>query len=496
MSAPKTSAGRSFPLGATIAAEGINFCLYSKHAERVDLLLFDRPKDAISSHVIALDPQLNRTNGYWHVQVDGINPGQLYGYRVSGPSDPAAGLRFDAQKLLIDPYALAVTNTEHYSRSQAAAKGDNTAAAMKSVVVDPTKYDWQGDRRLERPFVDAVIYELHVGGFTRNPNSGLLPQQRGTYAGLIEKIPYLVDMGIKTVELMPVQQFDAQAAPNGANYWGYQPVAWFAPHAAYSSRRDPLGPVDEFRDLVKALHRADIEVLLDVVFNHTAEGNARGPTLSLRGIDNPTYYILEAADRSKYVDDTGCGNTTNANEPIVRQTIIDCLRYWVEHMHVDGFRFDLAASMSRGEDGEPLAHPPMLLDIDADPVLAGTKIIAEAWDAAGLYELANFPGDRWAVWNGRFRDTVRQFVKGADGAAASLGDCLVASATYFHQSDRLPSRSVNFVTAHDGFTLNDLVSYDVKHNEANGENNSDGTVDNFSWNCGAEGPTDDAAIEA
>ena len=320
--------------------------------------------------------------------------------------------------------------------------------------------------------------------------------KRGTYAGLIEKIPYLVDLGIKTVELMPVQQFDAQASPNGTNYWGYQPIAWFAPHRAYSSRTDAVGPVHEFRDMVKALHRAGIEVILDVVFNHTAEGDETGPTLSLRGFDNPTYYILDPSDKAMYVDDTGCGNTINGNEPFVRRMILDCLRYWVEQMHVDGFRFDLAASLSRGEDGQPLAHPPILLDIETDPVLAGTKIIAEAWDAAGLYQVANFCGDRWAVWNGQFRDHVRRFVRSDAGTVGALADNLVASANLFQQSDRLPSRSVNFITAHDGFTLNDLVTYNDKHNEANGESNRDGTNDNESWNCGVEGPTDDPAIEA
>ncbi len=295
---------------------------------------------------------------------------------------------------------------------------------------------------------------------------------------------------------MPVQQFDAQAAPTGTNYWGYQPIAWFAPHRAYSSQTDAVGPVNEFRDMVKALHRADIEVILDVVFNHTAEGDESGPTLSLRGFDNPTYYILDPPNQAKYVDDTGCGNTINGNEPVVRRMILDCLRYWVEQMHVDGFRFDLAASLSRGEDGQPLAHPPILLDIEADPVLAGTKIIAEAWDAAGLYQIANFCGDRWAVWNGQFRDHVRRFVKSDVGTVGALADNLVASANLFQQSGRLPSRSVNFITAHDGFTLNDLVTYNDKHNEANGESNRDGTNDNESWNCGVEGPTEDPAIEA
>jgi isoamylase len=492
----RTTPGRSHPIGATVVEGGVNFCVYAKHATGVELLRFDRPEAARAVQTIALDPQQNRTYDYWHVLVQGLQPGALYGYRVQGPPRPTPGLRYDPNKLLVDPYALAVANTERYDRARAAAAGDNAAAALKSVVVDPTQYDWEEDTPLERPFVDALIYELHAAGFTRNPNSGVAPERRGTYAGLVEKIPYLVDLGIKTVELMPVQQFDHQAAPNGTNYWGYQPVAWFAPHCGYSSRRDVLAPLREFRDLVKALHRADVEVILDVVFNHTAEGDATGPTLSLRGFDNPTYYLLDGANRTKYIDDTGCGNTVNGNEPVVRRMILDCLRYWVEHMHVDGFRFDLAASLSRDINGEPLARPPILLDIEADPVLAGTKIIAEAWDAAGLYQLANFGCDRWSVWNGQYRDHVRRFVKGDAATVGVLADNLVGSANLFQHADRLPSRSVNFITAHDGFTLNDLVSYDDKHNEANGEENHDGTNDNYSWNCGVEGPTDDPAIEA
>ncbi len=492
----EASTGRSFPIGATVSADGVNFCVYSEHATVVELLLFDRADDAEPARTFRLDPEENRTYHYWHVFVQGIKAGQIYGYRADRLGDPAAGLRFDPAKLLVDPYALAVVNTEQYQRAKAAAPGDNAVYAMKSVVVDPTAYDWEGDTPIRRPFVDAVIYEMHVAGFTRNPNSGLERAKRGTYAGLIEKIPYLRDLGILAVELMPVQQFDAQAAPAQTNYWGYQPVAWFAPHRAYSSQTDALGPLNDFRDMVKALHRAGIEVILDVVFNHTAEGDDRGPFLSLRGLDNPTYYILNPDNPAQYVDDTGCGNTINGNETIVRRMILDCLRYWVEHMHVDGFRFDLASSLSRGEDGRPLDKPPILLDIEADPVLAGTRIIAEAWDAAGLYQVATFAGDRWAVWNGQYRDHVREFVKGNTGTVGALGDSLLGGDSLFHQPGRNPSRSVNFVTAHDGFTLNDLVSYNGKHNESNGENNKDGTDDNNSWNCGVEGSTDEAKVEA
>jgi isoamylase len=486
------AAGRSYPVGATASGDGVNFCVYSKAATRVELLLFEKPEDASPAEIIRLEP----TYHWWHAFVRGIGPGQLYGYRGHGADDAAAGLRFDPAKLLLDPYALLVANTERYERLKAAAPGDNMACALKGVVVDPVAYDWEGDAPLHRALVDGVTYEMHVGGFTRDPSSGVAPARRGTYAGLIEKIPYLVDLGVTSVELLPVQQFDVQAAPNGTNYWGYQPIGWFAPHRPYSSAKELLGPVAEFREMVKALHRAGIEVILDVVFNHTAEGDAGGPTLSLRGFDNPTYYNLDGGDPARYVDYTGTGNTVNGNETIVRRMILDCLRHWVQHMHIDGFRFDLASALSRGEDGQPLDKPPILLDIEADPVLAGTRVIAEAWDAAGLYQVTSFAGDRWAVWNGTFRDDVRRFVKGDAGVASHLADRVAGSSHLFEQRDRDPGRSVNFVTAHDGFTLDDLVSYDRKHNEANGEDNRDGTDDNLSWNCGAEGPARDPAVES
>ncbi len=488
--------GRSHPVGATVTREGVNFCVYSKHAARIDLLLFDHAGDPQPSAIVDLDPRENRTYNWWHVLVRGIGAGQLYGYRAHGPTRPALDLRFDPEKLLLDPYALSVANVDGYDRARAAAPGDNTASAMKSVVVDPAAYDWEGEPPRHRAFADAVIYEAHVGGFTRHPSSGVAPERRGTYAGLVEKIPYLQDLGIRSIELMPVQQFDAQNAPHGLNYWGYQPVAWFAPHRGYSSIAGPSGPVDEFRDMVKALHRAGIEVILDVVFNHTAEADERGPTLSLRGLDNPTYYILDPYDPSRYVDTTGTGNTINGNEPVVRRMILDALRHWVQHMHVDGFRFDLASSLSRGEDGSPLARPPILLDIEVDPVLAGAGIIAEPWDVAGLYQVARFPGDRWAVWNGAYRDNVRRFVKSDEGVVGAVADSVSGSAGLFGDLERDPSRSVNFVTAHDGFTLADLVSYDRKHNDANGEEGRDGSDANDSWNCGAEGPSDDPEVES
>jgi glycogen operon protein len=487
--------GRSSPLGATVVDGGVNFSLFSRTASGVELLFFDREDDATPSRVVRIDPTTNRIYHYWHVFVPGVRPGQLYGYRVEGPSDPARGLRFDSTKVLIDPYGRGVVVPKNYTREAAQRDGDNVRTAMKSVVVDPGAYDWEGDIPLCRPSARTIIYEMHVRGFTRHPSSGVGEKTRGTYAGLIEKIPYLQELGITAVELLPVFQFDAQDCPKGkVNYWGYAPVSFFAPHQAYSSRQDPLGSVDEFRDMVKALHRAGIEVILDVVYNHTAEGDHTGPMLSFRGIDNPTYYILEDGG-SRYANYTGCGNTLNANHPVVRRMIVDSLRYWVEEMHVDGFRFDLASILSRDASGNPLPHPPVLWDIESDPSLAGTKLIAEAWDAAGLYQVGSFIGDAWKEWNGRFRDDVRDFFRGEPGALRRVADRMVGSPEIYGHKQREAEQSVNFVTCHDGFTLNDLVSYNQKHNEANGEDNRDGGNDNRSWNCGVEGPTDDAALE-
>ena len=357
---------------------------------------------------------------------------------------------------------------------------------MKSVVVDTSTYDWEGDAPLRCPSSQTIVYEMHVRGFTRDPNSGVSDEIRGTYAGLIEKIPYLQQLGITAVELLPIFQFDPQDCPPGhVNYWGYAPVSFFAPHQTYSSRQDHLGPVDEFRDMVKALHRAGIEVILDVVFNHTAEGDHTGPTLSFRGLANDVYYILEK-DRSRYANYSGTGNTLNANNPIVRRMIVDSLCYWVEEMHVDGFRFDLASILARDSAGELMSSPPVLWDIDSDPALADTKIIAEAWDAAGLYQVGSFIGDSWKEWNGRFRDDVRSFVRGERGSVGRVADRFLGSPEIYSHKEREAEQSVNFVTCHDGFTLNDLVSYDQKHNLENGEGNRDGTDDNRSWNCGVE----------
>ena len=491
---PSPMTGRPYPLGATVADGGTNFSLYSRTAAGVDLLLFDR-EDAGPSRSVPLDPVANRTYHYWHTFVPGVRAGQLYGYRVRGPSDPANGLRFDPAKSLLDPYGRGVVVPTGYAPETARRPGDNAPTAMKSVVVDPFDYDWEGDTPLRHPSARTVIYEMHVRGFTRHPNSGVKDNIRGTYAGLVEKIPYLKDLGVTAVELLPVHAFDTQACPPGlVNYWGYQPVSYFAPHPQYSSRRDPAGPVTEFRDMVKALHRAGIEVILDVVFNHTAEGGHDGPTLCYRGIDNPTYYVLEQGG-ARYADFSGCGNTLNANHPIVRRMIVDSLRYWVTEMHVDGFRFDLASILARAPDGTVLPNPPVLWDIESDPALAGTKLIAEAWDAAGLYQVGSFVGDAWKEWNGRFRDDARDFFRGEPGSVARFADRMLGSHEVYGHKQREAEQSVNFVTCHDGFSLNDLVSYNGKHNEANGEENRDGANDNKSWNCGVEGPTTDPAVE-
>ncbi len=487
--------GRSYPLGATVYKDGVNFCVYSKNSTAMELLFFRYPDAATPTQIIRLDPKLNRTFQYWHLFVPGVRPGQLYAYRASGPFEPELGHRFDPHKLLIDPYARCISVPEGYDRDAGALTGDNSALAMKSVVVDPSLYDWEGDTPLQRPFAQTVIYEMHVGGFTRHPNSGITSELRGTYLGLIEKIPYLVDLGITAVELLPVFQFDEQEAPDGlTNYWGYNPVSFFAPHRGYSAYEGPVCPINEFRDMVKALHRAGIEVILDVVYNHTAESDHTGPTFCYKGLENSTYYIL-GKDKSRYTDYSGTGNTLNANHSVVRRLILDSLHYWVGEMHVDGFRFDLASILSRDESGTPLANPPVLWEIETDPVLAGTKLIAEAWDAAGLYQVGSFIGAKWKEWNGRFRDDVRSFIRGDPGIVPKVASRLLASPDIYGHEEREPEQSINFVTSHDGFTLNDQVSYDYKHNHANHEGNKDGQDYNLSWNCGIEGPTDNPTIE-
>jgi glycogen operon protein len=479
------SGGRAYPLGAHRVDGGTNFSVWSRTAAGVDLLLFDDVDDARPARTIPLDRQRNRTAYYWHVFVPDAGSGQVYAWRVH-----------NTPGTLLDPYGVAVAVPTRYDRMAGTRAQRDPRTAMKSVVADLDGYDWEGDVPLGRPFARTVIYELHVRGFTAHPNSGLEPALAGTYAGLVAKIPYLQSLGITAVELMPVQAFDPQDAPSGlVNYWGYSPVSFFAPHAAYASCRDPVGALDEFRDMVKELHRAGIEVILDVVFNHTAEGGADGPTFCWRGLDRETYYLLDPTDSSRYLDVTGCGNTVNANHSVVRRMIVDALHHWVGRMHVDGFRFDLASALTRDQHGVPMADPPLIWEIENDPILVGTKVIAEAWDVAGLYQLGSFVGDRWREWNGKFRDDIRRFSRGDPGTVALLPNRLLGSPDLFERRPAEVEHSINFVACHDGFTLNDLVSYARKHNEANLDQNRDGADDNHSTNCGVEGPSDDPEIE-
>jgi len=490
----KVQSGTPFPLGASIHKDGVNFSIYSKSATSMNLVLFASEDAVTPSARIKLTKQKNRTAHYWHVLVAGIECGQLYGFEVDGPNDLDRGLRFDKEKVLIDPYARALTYGDSYDRGAACIPGSNAHCCMKSAVVDLRGFDWQDTTPPNTALADTVIYEMHVAGFTKHPNSGVSPKKRGTYAGVIEKIPYLKSLGITAIELMPVQMFDPFDAPDGKNYWGYSPINFFAPHLNYSSDKTPLGAFDEFRTMVRELHKAGIEVILDVVFNHTSEGGHDGPIMSFKGLQNDAYYILEK-ERRWFSNYSGCGNTCNANHSVMRRMIRDALDFWVTHMHVDGFRFDLASVLTRDSQGHVLREPPLLWSIDSDPALAGTKIFAEAWDAAGLYQVGNFVGDRWNEWNGRFRDDVRSFIRGDAGVVGAFSNRLIGSPDIYCKDNHSPQRSVNFVTAHDGFTLNDLVSYTEKHNWDNGERNRDGDNHNISANYGVEGPSDDPALE-
>ncbi|MFP4322529.1 MAG: glycogen debranching protein, partial [Anaerolineales bacterium] len=473
------------PLGATVTRAGVNFSLYARHATFVQLLLFEHPYDETPSFVYDMYPENHRTYDYWHCYVQGIGGGVFYAYRVDGPWDVENGHRYNWNKVLVDPYALGYV-LDYYSRVEACHKGDNVATAPKGVVVDLTDYDWEGDLPLNRPLSETIIYEMHVRGFTRDTSSGVM--WPGTYRGVIEKIPYLQDLGVTAVELLPIHEFDQTDVVGSnpltgiplLNYWGYSTVGFFAPESSYSHNWDTGQQVREFRDMVKALHKAGIEVILDVVYNHTTEGNEKGPTISYRGIDNSIYYMLN--ERGQYLNYSGTGNTLNTNNPVVRTLILDSLRYWVQEMHVDGFRFDLASILSRDENGMPLSDPPIIWEIENDPILRNTKLIAEAWDAGGLYQVGRFPGYRWAEWNGKFRDDVRSFIKGDHGYAGALAQRIIGSHDIYESSRNLPWQSVNFITCHDGFTMNDLVTYNDKHNYFNGEDNRDGENHNRSWN--------------
>ena len=494
-----TRPGTPHPLGATVQPGGVNFSVFSQYASGIDLLVFDRHDAPEPAQVITLSPETNRTFHFWHVFVEGAAAGLHYAYRVDGPWAPDQGHRFNRNKVLIDPYAKG-NSTALWRRGDACGDQDNLATSMRSVVIDTAAYDWGGDAPLNRPIEETIIYEMHVGGFTRSASAGVTAQP-GTFRALIEKIPYLKDLGVTAVELLPLFQFDDSESREVdgrrlTNYWGYSTMGYFAPHTGYCEKPQEGAHLDEFRDMVKAFHAADIEVFLDVVFNHTDEGNHMGPTFAFKGFDNATYYYLVHGDQQYYFDYTGCGNTFNCNHPIGAKLIVDCLKFWVQEMHVDGFRFDEGSVLSRGPDGAPMQYPPVLWNIELDDALAGTKVVAEAWDAAGLYQIGHFPGFRWGEWNGRYRDDLRRFVKGDPGLIGAVANRIAGSADLYQWSGHQPVNSVNFITAHDGFTLNDLVSYDGKHNDANGEGNRDGIDDNQSWNCGAEGPTDDPGIEA
>jgi len=496
MSAPpfRLSEGEPFPDGASVGARGVNFVVFSRHATAVTLVLYASATDRRPLQVIELDPVGNRTFFFWHVLVEGAGPGLWYTWRADGPGDTArTGLRFDPRRELLDPWAR-VVGDQLWDRGQALAE-PASGAGLRARVADDGHYDWEGDAPLDRRVEDSIIYELHVGGFTRHASAGVAAP--GTFAGLVEKIPYLRELGITDVELLPVMAFDSQDVPAGTaalglgNYWGYSPYGFFAPHPPYCAGEDGRR---EFRDMVKALHRAGIGVILDVVFNHTAEGDAQGPVIGFKGLANEMFYHLDPVDRRRYRDYTGCGNTLNCNHPLVARYIVQCLEYWVREMHVDGFRFDLASVMARGEDGKPMYHAPVLWNIEFSEVLAHSRLIAEAWDAGGLYQVGDFPGFRWAEWNGHYRDSVRRFVRGDGGLLGEVASRIAGSSDLYGPSGRLPTNSINFVTCHDGFTLNDLVSYERRHNEANGEGNRDGMPENHGWNCGVEGPTSDPAV--
>lgn len=497
-----TAPGEALPPGIRMTGEGVQFTIFSRNATSVTLVIFHGDQPDSTYDEIELDPAINKTGDIWHIWVKGLKEGTLYGYKIGGPYDPSRGLRFNKNKLLIDPYSRAITGNFQWDLPKSRGYDpDSDEADLSFSQLDSTPYvprsivmkDWLfiSEKQPGTPLQDLIIYELHVKGFTFHPSSEV--NAKGTYMGLTEKIPYLKELGVTAVELMPIQEFDEFENINKnpltgerlKNYWGYSTMTFFAPKSSYSSSGTMGEQVSEFRDMVKAFHDAGIEVILDVVFNHTAEGDQTGPTISFRGIDNPVYYILEE-DKRFYQNMTGCGNTVNCNHPLMHDFILDCLRYWVIKMKVDGFRFDLASIFGRDQKGNILANPPLINKIEQDPILRNTKIIAEAWDAAGAYQLGEFPG-RWAEWNGRYRDDVRRFWRGEPGMTGEFATRLTGSEDLYGSSKRGPFNSINFITCHDGFTMNDLVSYSKKHNTENGEDNRDGEKHNFSQNFGIEG---------
>ena len=484
-------AGRVFPFGATLTGEGVNFSVFSREATACTLVLYHHGQK--EPFIEIPFPESFRIGDVYAMLVFGLNIETVeYGYRFDGPYDPAKGRRFDKNRVLLDPYARSVSGrTVWGSRPDPADPFPHRGQIIRE------DFDWQGDKPLEIPSSDLVIYELHVRSFTQSETSGV--RRRGTFAGLVEKIPYLKSLGVNCVELMPIFAFDEfEMCPNAdggsrLNLWGYSTVGFFAPKAGYAASARFGMEADELKEMIRRFHRAGIEVILDVVFNHTAEGGEAGPTISYKGIDNRTYYLL--APDGSYCNYSGCGNTMNCNHPVVRNVVLDCLRYWVSAYHVDGFRFDLASILSRDQFGTPMMQPPILESIAGDAVLGKSLLIAEAWDAGGLYQVGTFPAfGRWAEWNGKYRDCLRCFIRGEAGRLPEMIRRVRGSDDLYWM--RGPGASVNFVTCHDGFTLYDLVSYNEKHNLGNGEDNRDGANDNMSWNCGAEGETDDAGINA
>ena len=474
------------PYGAVLQDGGVQFSVYSRHATAMRVLLYKRVSDREPFRLIEFNPETDRWGDIWSVFVPNLGHGALYHFQADGPFQPEVGHRFEAQARLIDPYAKALAGK--FQKSD-----DGVVRPPKCVVVDET-FDWQGDRHLKRPLAETVIYEMHVRGFTKSATSDA--EHPGTYLGVIDKIPYLKSLGVTAVELMPVHEFPLAesngAKPDRANYWGYDPMAFFAPHRGYMHGAKPGAQVKQFKQMVRELHAAGIEVILDVVFNHTSEGNENGPTFSFKGLENSVYYML--TQDGGYKNYSGCGNTVNSNHPIVRELIFHCLRHWVYNYHIDGFRFDLASILSRDRNGELVPNPPLVEYIAEDPMLADTKIIAEAWDAAGAYQVGSFANNRWADWNGAYRDNVRRFWRGDGGMTGPMATRLSGSSDLYQPSGKNPYHSINFVTSHDGYTMNDLVSYERKHNSANGEDNRDGDNQNHSSNYGVEGPTRKVAI--
>ena len=489
--------GSPYPHGAKASEAGVNFSISSRHATYVELVLFAKADSATPFQVIALQKEKNHTFFSWHVFVEELPAGTWYAWRIDGPSmTRESGLRFDREKLLLDPWARAVSD-KLWSRAAACLPGDNSQYAMRAVVVDDS-YDWEGDTPLAIRSEKAIIYELHVGGFTRHPSAKV--KHPGTFAGLIEKIPYLQQLGITHVELLPVMAFDEQDTPLHTsqlglkNYWGYSTHSFFSPHPGYCVTPEQGTHMREFRDMVKALHLAGIGIIMDVVFNHTSEAGSEGPVINFKGITGNSFYLTDKHDKRLFLDYTGCGNTVNANHPLVTNFIISCLEYWVREMHVDGFRFDLASALARGEDGSVLQDPPLVWGIELSEQLAKTKLIAEAWDASGLYQVGSFPGYRWGEWNGMYRDAIRRFLRGDQGVINEVATRICGSSDLYQHLNRLPISGINFITCHDGFTLYDLFSYNEKHNAANGEENRDGCNHNLSFNCGAEGETANTVI--